>query len=224
MDNKFYNLIKKLPSYKDILKLGFSDQTSDKQKINGTIKFVHKNQLSSYRWDVVKVPLTYYVSGISGNIQVSRGIGYIEAVKFKRKNNYKPKPEVGRIFKGSKALTKIEEYDFLFKRIILNAKKKIQIKENKNVLAENKMTDLGHEIMKFLNKFGGIAAEYDPKYDSEEEKWNSPDASLMYYTAQLLIQGKKPKEMPWSSYNNGGYKSGGKEIHDKLLKKIKNIN
>jgi hypothetical protein len=225
MDNKFYKEIKKLQSYKDILKLGFFDLTSEKQKLNGTIKFVHNKKLSSNSWDVVKVPLTYYISGISGNIQVSRGIGYVESIKFKKNKNYKPKPEVGRLYKGNGKLNKIEEYDFLFKRIILNAKKKIKIENEiknivENILSKKKMQELGREIMNFLKKYGGKAANYDPQYDSEDEMWNSPDASMMYATAQLFLKGIMPKESPWSSYFNGGYKSGGREIHDKLLDKI----
>lgn len=85
---------------------------------------------------------------------------------------------------------------------------------------------LGNEILEFLKTHAKLAADQsDP-----EVKYNSPDGSEMECVALLLLNEKIPLqsiEIPFSSYNSGGYQpyndEKAKSWHDELKQKVKKI-
>jgi hypothetical protein len=86
---------------------------------------------------------------------------------------------------------------------------------------------LANEILQFLDKYARISPNFDAQYDTEDEKYTSPDASMLKYAANMLLMGKKPTDYIHSEWGSGGYGAYtdkiGKKIHDDILIKIKNI-
>jgi hypothetical protein len=86
------------------------------------------------------------------------------------------------------------------------------------------MKQLSERIYKFIEKYASIRPDYDPEYD--DDKYTSPDASIMKYCADMLSKGLKPDQCH-SSWESGGYKpyssKDGREEHDYLVKKIYKI-
>lgn len=88
------------------------------------------------------------------------------------------------------------------------------------------MKKLSDRIYSFLDKFAAIRPDFDAKYDDEDEKFTSPDASYMKHCADLLSKGIKPENC-WSEWSSGGYKpytsKEGFDEHESLIKEIYNI-
>lgn len=89
-----------------------------------------------------------------------------------------------------------------------------------------KMVELSQRIYKFIDKYACIRPDFDPKYDDENEKYTSPDASFMKYCADILKKGEKPTDI-WSDYGSGGYRpmnsEKGRKEHDYLVAEINKI-
>lgn len=81
-------------------------------------------------------------------------------------------------------------------------------------------------IYLFIDKYAGIRPDYDPEYDDEEDKFTSPDASILKYCADIINKGFKPENC-WSSWGSGGYtpytSKEGKTEHDYLVSEINKI-
>lgn len=88
------------------------------------------------------------------------------------------------------------------------------------------MKELSKRIYKFLDKFAGIRPDYDPEYDDEEDKFTSPDASMLKYCADLLSKELKPTRC-FSEWSSGGYNpfssKEGREEHDYLVSEVYKI-
>lgn len=88
------------------------------------------------------------------------------------------------------------------------------------------MKELAERIYKFLDTYAGIKPDWDSKYDEEEDKFTSPDASQMKYCADMISKGLKPQQF-LSEWGSGGYKpylsKEGKEEHNYLVKEIHKI-
>lgn len=102
---------------------------------------------------------------------------------------------------------------------------KTNLKTLENV-SNNELKDLSNRIYLFLDKYAGIRPDWDPKYDDDEDKYTSPDASQMKYCADMISKGLKPEQC-WSEWSGGGYKpyssKEGREEHDFLIKEIYKI-
>lgn len=86
--------------------------------------------------------------------------------------------------------------------------------------------ELAGRIMVFLGKYAKIRPDWDAEYDDEEDKFTSPDASMMKYCADTLYMGEKPLRC-FSEWSSGGYvpysSVEGREEHDALVKEIYDI-
>lgn len=81
-------------------------------------------------------------------------------------------------------------------------------------------------IYDFLDKYAAIKPDWDADYDDEEEKYTSPDASMLKYCADMISEGFKPETCD-SSWESGGYKpyssKEGRLQHDIIKKEIQKI-
>lgn len=96
-----------------------------------------------------------------------------------------------------------------------------------SLLRENtKKQKLADDIEEFLEKYANVSPNYDPKWDTEGQKWSSPDASGMFTAMKMLRSGRSPRH-PNSSWESGGYSpytdKKGRKLHDDLVQRIKNI-
>lgn len=86
--------------------------------------------------------------------------------------------------------------------------------------------ELSQAILAFLDKYAKIAADFDPEYNDEDEKFNGPDSSMFYAAAKLLEMGRNPCTV-WSGWGSGCYKTNlddkGFEIHQRLLKSVNDL-
>lgn len=95
------------------------------------------------------------------------------------------------------------------------------------------MTGLAKELSKqlftFLEKFAEVRPDYDPEYEDKDEKFTSPDASILFAAATLLNeQGVLPHDFSlFSSWGSGGYKpyddTIGQATHAALVNKAKSL-
>lgn len=96
------------------------------------------------------------------------------------------------------------------------------IRYEKGGKIDNKV--LSERIQLFLDKYAGISPDWDG--ESDDNKYTSPDASMMKYCADMLGQGLKP-DTCWSEWGSGGYKpyssKEGKKEHDYLVAEIYKI-
>lgn len=86
--------------------------------------------------------------------------------------------------------------------------------------------ELAARIIDFLEKYAKIRPDWDAVYDEEEDKFTSPDASMLKYCADMLYMDKKPLSCfsEWSSGGYGPYSSvEGREEHDTIVKEIYTI-
>lgn len=87
----------------------------------------------------------------------------------------------------------------------------------------NEMHMLANRIYKFLDKYAGIKADYDPEYDSDDEKYSSPDAAMLRYFADSLMKGNVVDRC-WSEWSGGGYKPyssrEGRNEHDDIMSQV----
>lgn len=97
----------------------------------------------------------------------------------------------------------------------------IKVEGFENTLPMN-YSELSERIYKFLEKYACVR----PEYDSEDEKYNSPDASMMKYCADCLKKGHVPTRI-FSDWGQGGYKpyssKEGRKEHDSLVHEINKI-
>lgn len=84
------------------------------------------------------------------------------------------------------------------------------------------MKELSIRIRTFIDKYAVIR----PDLEEGDCKFTSPDASELFYCAELLDKGIKP-ERCFSEWGSGGYKPyndrKGREEHDKLVSEIYDI-
>ena len=82
---------------------------------------------------------------------------------------------------------------------------------------------LAIRIYKFLDKYAGIRPDWDPEIDDTNDKYTSPDASMMKATADMLSEAMTPSRC-FSEWGSGGYKpyssKEGRAEHDQLMKEI----
>lgn len=85
------------------------------------------------------------------------------------------------------------------------------------------MKQLADRIYTFLSKYAGIKPDFDNKYDSDEDKYTSPDASMLRYFADSLMKGIIADRC-WSEWSGGGYKPyssrEGRTEHDDIMNNI----
>lgn len=86
--------------------------------------------------------------------------------------------------------------------------------------------ELSERIYKFLDQYAGIRPDWDAEFDNEDEKYTSPDASMMKACADYIKDGLKPP-FCHSEWGSGGYKpyssEEGRKEHDFLVKEIYKI-
>jgi len=83
---------------------------------------------------------------------------------------------------------------------------------------------LVQRIWTFLDTYAKIRPDWDPEFDEEDEKYTSPDASILTYCARSIENGIKPQitDSSWSSGGYGPYMSKeGREEHDDIIKQIR---
>lgn len=84
--------------------------------------------------------------------------------------------------------------------------------------------ELSEEIQRFLSEHAKISARYDPEFHRPEERFSSPDASTLEYAAKVLERGEVPdRRQVHSEWGSGGYKGDGKEWHDSIMEKIREL-
>lgn len=88
------------------------------------------------------------------------------------------------------------------------------------------MLELANEISEFLAKHAKISPNFDPMWDTEDEKYTSPDASMLQFAVALLLIGKKPMRIH-SEWGGGGYSpytdKDGEKWHNEILQKLRNL-
>lgn len=86
--------------------------------------------------------------------------------------------------------------------------------------------ELVERIYKFLDQYAGIRPDWDAEFDEEDEKYTSPDASMMKYCADMIKDGLVPSHCH-SDWGSGGYAPyGSKEgiiEHNYLVSEIYKI-
>jgi hypothetical protein len=84
--------------------------------------------------------------------------------------------------------------------------------------------ELSERIEQFLATYGIVKADYDEELESEEDKYASPDASILFAAKQLLdTRQALPKNFViHSSWGSGGYApytdKKGRSMHDEIVK------
>ena len=85
------------------------------------------------------------------------------------------------------------------------------------------------KIKQFLSVYANIRPDYDPEYDDENERFTSPDASILFAAQQIL---EKEPQLPNnfavdSSWESGGYSpytdAEGRAIHNQLVAECKEL-
>lgn len=88
---------------------------------------------------------------------------------------------------------------------------------------EERYTKLSERIDSFLLNYACVKPDWDPEFDEEDEKYTSPDASMLKYCSDLLKDGIKPTHC-FSEWSSGGYKpytsTEGFELHNELVKEV----
>jgi hypothetical protein len=87
----------------------------------------------------------------------------------------------------------------------------------------NKLVD---RIYTFINKYANLNPNWDSEFDDEEDKFTSPDASMLKYCADMIKIGVVPDHC-WSEWSSGGYSpyisKKGRLEHDEIIKDIYKI-
>lgn len=87
---------------------------------------------------------------------------------------------------------------------------------------------LSEKIAAFLQQYANIRPDFDPEFDSEDEKFTSPDASILFAAQTILAKGELlPNDFHVdSSWGSGGYSpytdAKGKQLHDEIVAECKN--
>lgn len=79
--------------------------------------------------------------------------------------------------------------------------------------------ELAEKIFAFLKRCALERADFDPEWDDEEDRYASPDASMMKAAAESLLAGKKPDRVLSGWSMSGAYRGteeDGKE-HKEIL-------
>lgn len=88
---------------------------------------------------------------------------------------------------------------------------------------KKELKTLSNRIKVFLDTYANIRPDYDEDYDDEDEKYTSPDASMLKHCADVLSLGQIPTEC-WSEWSSGGYRpytsKEGKLEHDSIVSEI----
>lgn len=91
-------------------------------------------------------------------------------------------------------------------------------------MSSQEKAKLSNEILAFLSNHALIAANYDPDFDDEEDKFNGPDPSALYMAAMQLKNDQAPMDVH-SDWSSGCYypytNARAKEWHDQLVASIK---
>lgn len=88
------------------------------------------------------------------------------------------------------------------------------------------MLELAIEIKNFLSKHANISPNFDPAWDTEDEKYTSPDASMLQYAVAMLMIGQKPMHInsDWESCGYSPYHDkDAKKWHNEILQKLRNL-
>lgn len=82
-------------------------------------------------------------------------------------------------------------------------------------------------IKEFLSVYANIRPDFDPEFDDEEERFTSPDASILF-AAQKILEGDSalPKSFSVdSSWESGGYSpyndAAGRAMHNQIVSECK---
>jgi hypothetical protein len=85
------------------------------------------------------------------------------------------------------------------------------------------MKELAERIYKFIEMY----AQVSPSYDGTNKKYSNVDVLSMLACADMLMQGKKPKECFSSWYCSGAYQprysKEGKTEHNEIIQEIYKI-
>ena len=88
------------------------------------------------------------------------------------------------------------------------------------------MKKLAERIYLFLEEYAATRPDWDEEFDDDDEKYTSPDASMLRYCADMLKDERIPDRC-FSEWGSGGYKpytsKKGREEHDFLIKEIYKI-
>ena len=83
--------------------------------------------------------------------------------------------------------------------------------------------ELSKEIFSFLDSHAKLAANYDPKYDDPEDRFNGPDSASLYAVA-IALENELDFVMPFSSFGSGCYEPiSDKEVsekHNRIMSEI----
>ena len=84
--------------------------------------------------------------------------------------------------------------------------------------------NFGKRVIDFVNKY----AVKNPNYEDDSDNvYTSPDASMMLYSGELLMNNIIP-QVPFSEWSSGGYRPytsvEGFDEHLYIIKKIKELN
>lgn len=86
---------------------------------------------------------------------------------------------------------------------------------------------LARQILEFLERYGQIRPDYDPNFEDEEDKFTGPDSAMLLVAARQLEQDQAPSFHVHSTWESGCYapysSQQGRELHDRLMKKIQAI-
>jgi hypothetical protein len=89
---------------------------------------------------------------------------------------------------------------------------------------------LAQFIFEFLGRYAGVRPDYDPEYDEDDEKFTSPDASILFAAATHLKQcGTLPPNFDlhtsWGSDGYAPYRSKtGNDLHDAIVTACRKLN
>jgi len=88
-------------------------------------------------------------------------------------------------------------------------------------------TVLAGRILAFLDRYAGLDANHDPAFDSPEDRFSSPDASMLNAAALLLARGEVPGFRVHSSFGSGGYRpwndEEGQREHDEIVATVNSL-
>ena len=90
-------------------------------------------------------------------------------------------------------------------------------------MTTEQMQALAQRIYRFLAIYAAIRGDYDPECHDDDEKYASPDASMLRHAADLLMIGQVPGRC-WSEWGSGGYRpyasTEGRLEHELLIAEL----
>lgn len=83
--------------------------------------------------------------------------------------------------------------------------------------------NLAFRIKEFLSLYAIVRPDFDPEYDDEEERFVSPDASILFAAQKILeVESALPESFfVDSSWDSGGYSprndAAGRAMHNQIV-------